>query len=59
MEEMEKLPILLMLVAGCGFAQPRPAAKKSTPPAKWPIESLAVEGLHTYTREQVLAVTGL
>jgi len=38
---------------------PRPAAKKSTPPAKWPIESLAVEGLHTYTREQVLAVTGL
>jgi outer membrane protein assembly factor BamA len=56
---MEKLLILLMLAAGCGFAQSRPAAKKSTPPAKWPIESLAVEGLHTYTREQVLAVTGL
>jgi len=60
MKEMEKLLILLMLVAGCGFAQPRPAAKKSAPaPAKWPIQSLVVEGLHAYTREQVLAITGL
>ena len=61
MEEMQKLPILLMLVSGCGFAQSRPAAKKKAepPPARWPIESLAVEGLHTYTREQVLAVAGL
>jgi outer membrane protein insertion porin family len=59
MEEMKKLLILLMLVSGCGFAQSRPAAKKSAPPARWPIESLAVEGLHTFTREQVLAVTGL
>jgi outer membrane protein insertion porin family len=56
---MEKLLILLMLVSGCGFGQSRPAAKKSAPPAKWPIASLAVEGLHTYTREQVLAVAGL
>jgi outer membrane protein insertion porin family len=56
---MEKLLILLMLVSGCGFAQPRPPAKKSTPPARWPIDSLTVEGLHTYTREQVLAVAGL
>jgi outer membrane protein assembly factor BamA len=57
---MEKLLILLMLVSGCGFAQSRPAAKKSAPaPARWPIDSLTVEGLHTYTREQVLAVAGL
>jgi outer membrane protein insertion porin family len=58
---MEKLLILLMLVSGCGFAQSRPAAKKKAepPPARWPIESLTVEGLHTYTREQVMAVAGL
>jgi outer membrane protein assembly factor BamA len=60
MKEMEKLLILLMLASGSGFAQPRPAAKKSAPaPARWPIQSLVVEGLHTYTREQVLAITGL
>jgi outer membrane protein assembly factor BamA len=63
---MEKLLILLMLVSGCGFAQSKqarpPAQKKAaaTPaPARWPIESLAVEGNHNYTREQVLAVAGL
>jgi outer membrane protein insertion porin family len=56
---MQKLLILLMLASGCGFAQSRPAARKSAPPARWPIESLTVEGLHTYTREQVLAVAGL
>ncbi|MGA2270787.1 MAG: POTRA domain-containing protein [Bryobacteraceae bacterium] len=58
---MEKLLILLMLVCGCGFGQSRPAAKKKAeaPAARWPIESLAVEGNHNYTREQVLAVTGL
>jgi outer membrane protein insertion porin family len=64
MKEMQKLLILLMLAAGCGFAQSKqarpPAQKKAAPaPAKWPIESLVVEGLHTYTREQVMAVTGL
>jgi outer membrane protein insertion porin family len=64
MKEMEKLLILVMLAAGCGFAQTKqtrpPAQKKAAPaPAKWPIESLAVEGTHNYTREQVLAVTGL
>ena len=59
-KDMQKLLILVMLVSGGGFAQPRPAAKKAAPaPAKWPIESLVVEGLHTYTREQVLAVAGL
>src|SRR4029077_11014882 len=38
------------------------AAPKKAPapdPAKWPIESLRVEGNHNYTREQVLAVAGV
>ena len=63
---MKKLLILVVLAAGCGFAQSKqarpPAQKKAAPapaPAKWPIESLAVEGLHTYTRAQVMAVAGL
>src|ERR1019366_5469670 len=61
---MKKQLILVMLAAGCGFAQSKqtrpPAQKKAAPaPAKWPIESQAVEGTHNYTREQVLAVTGL
>jgi outer membrane protein assembly factor BamA len=55
--------IFLMLASGCGFAQaPRPARKKAAPPppaTQWPIQSLAVEGNHTYTAAQVLAVAGL
>src|SRR6202040_1833190 len=46
-----------------GFAQPRPAPKKQAavgqPPARWPIESITVEGLHIYTREQIVETTGL
>jgi len=58
---MSWLLISVMLAAGPGFAQTRPAAqKKSTPaPAKWPIASLVVEGTHNFTREQVLAIAGL
>ena len=57
--------VFLMLAAGCGFAQTRrPAQKKAAaaapPPAtQWPIQTLAVEGNHTYTSGQVLAVAGL
>ncbi len=58
--------LLLLLAPAPGFAQSHPArpAQKKTeapPPAanQWPIHSLAVEGIHNYTREQVLAVAGL
>ena len=65
--------ILAALTAGAGFTQTggtRPPAKKAVSkaapkkvtapaPAKWPIESLQVEGNHNYTREQVLAVAGV
>jgi outer membrane protein insertion porin family len=51
-----------MLAAACGFAQGR-AAQKTAPAAaataKWPIENINVEGIHHYTREQVLAASGL
>ncbi len=38
-------------------AQPKPAPAQSA--AAWPIESIDLEGLHEYSREQVLAVAGL
>ncbi len=60
---MNWLLVFVMLVSGCGFAQTRPARKKTAPPAQpateWPIQTLAVEGNHIYTAEQVLAVAGL
>jgi len=62
---MKRLLISLMLASACGFAQ-APAQKKppvrpvSTAPAgRWPIESIVVEGIRIYSREQVLAVAGL
>ena len=52
-----------MLALGLGFGQaPQPDRKKApAAPAlgRWPIESLKVEGNHSYTPEQVLAVAGL
>ena len=52
-----------MLAPGLGFAQaPAPAQKKAPAaptPGRWPIQSLQVEGNHSYTQEQVLAVAGL
>ena len=57
---MKWLLPFLMLAAGLGFAQaPAPPQKKAAAPARWPIESLQVEGNHSYTLEQVLAVAGL
>lgn len=61
---MKWLLPFLMLGPGLGFAQtPPPAQKKASvpaaAPARWPIESLKVEGNHSYTPEQVLAVAGL
>ena len=59
---MKWLLLILMLAPGPGFGQTPPARKKSTPAAaqaRWPISSLAVEGTHNFSREQVLAIAGL
>jgi outer membrane protein assembly factor BamA len=63
---MKWLLLFLMLAPGLGFAQaPQPAQKKApaapAAPAtgRWPIESLQVEGNHSYTPEQVLAIAAL
>jgi outer membrane protein insertion porin family len=52
-----------MLVVVPGFAQaPSAAQKKAAPtlaPSKWPIATLAVEGTHNFSREQVLAIAGV
>lgn len=52
-----------MLAAGLGFGQaPQPAQKKATRApvdGRWPIESLKVDGNHSYSLEQVLAIAGL
>ena len=62
MKNMKRLLFAWMLAGAWGFAQTRPApsnAPASPPPARWPIESLRVEGNHTYSVEQILAVAGL
>src|SRR3989442_8294421 len=56
--------ILTLLVCAPAFAQPRPrSGKKSTakaePATRWPVESLTVQGNHDYSKDQILAVTGL
>ena len=62
--------ILLLLLAAVCTAGPqnrrvrKPAAAPApTPqaaePTSWPLETLAVEGAHNYTAEQILAVAGL
>jgi outer membrane protein insertion porin family len=60
---MRWLLLFLMLAPGLGFAQAPPPAQKKAPAgpgsARWPIESLLVEGNHSYTPEQVLAVAAL
>ena len=62
---MNWLLFLLMLAAGPGFGQARPASRKAAKktetavPNKWPIEKLMVEGNRNYAAGQVLAVAGL
>jgi outer membrane protein insertion porin family len=60
---MKWLVPFLMLATGLGFGQAPPPPQKKAPaapaPGRWPIESLQVEGNHSYTAEQVLAVAGL
>lgn len=50
------LALLLISAGGMGEAQKRAPAPA---PTAWPIESIGVEGLEDYTREQVLAVLNL
>lgn len=63
---MKWLLLVLMLAPETGFAQARPAARKTAPkkaeapaPTKWPIETLLVDGNHIYSADQILAVAGL
>jgi outer membrane protein assembly factor BamA len=57
---MKWLLPFLMLAPGLGFGQaPAPAQKKAAAPARWPVDSVQVEGNHSYTPEQVVAVAGL
>ena len=58
------LALVLLLAPVQNFAQaPKKSAKKAparvAAPEKWPIQSLAVEGNHNYTGDQILAVAGL
>ncbi len=59
---MKWLLPFLMLAPVVGFGQAsRPAQKKATaaPLGRWPVEGLKVEGNHSYSVDQVLAITGL
>jgi outer membrane protein insertion porin family len=55
------LLIVMMLGAGVGMPGAEAQTKRAKAPAatRWPIESLTVEGNHNYTKDQILAVTGL
>ena len=62
-----KVWLIFLLLYTPGLAQTAPkrtpakkaGAPKKAAPAKWPVETLTVEGNRNYTREQVLAVAGL
>lgn len=57
--------LVLLLMCGSGVWIPAASAqtRRSKAPApkatRWPIQNLVVEGNHTYTKEQILAVAGL
>jgi outer membrane protein assembly factor BamA len=55
--------LISLAVFAAAFAQTRPAPKKSAPAiqsgARWPVESITVEGNRIYKREQIVAATGL
>ena len=56
------LVLLLMCGYGAGIPSASAQTKRAKAPAKaarWPIQSLTVEGNHNYTQVQVLAVAGL
>jgi len=60
--DMTRALFIVMLATASGFAQPKSIPKKAAPAAlvaRWPIQSLAVEGSRIYKPEQILAVAGL
>ena len=59
---MKWLLLILMLAPAAGFGQT--VSRKTAPPAaqntaRWPIDSITIEGSHNFSREQILAVAGL
>jgi outer membrane protein insertion porin family len=60
-KDMKRLIPFLMLAPVLGFGQASAQKKATVAPAlgRWPIEGLKVEGNHSYTVEQVLAITAL
>jgi outer membrane protein insertion porin family len=61
---MKRVLFFLMLAPACGFGQAGAKAatapkKAAAAPARWPIESITIEGTRNFTREQVLALAGL
>jgi outer membrane protein assembly factor BamA len=49
------LRIVSILLACCGFL----AAQTNAPSEAWPLEHIAIDGIHNYTREQVLGIAKL
>ena len=58
---MRPILVLLLAVWAGGAAEAQKGGHKSPPAARsaWPIESIRIEGLHDYTRDQVLAILNL
>ncbi len=50
--------VLFVWAGGAAEAQKRPKAHPAAP-TSWPLESIRIEGLHDYTRQQVLGALGL
>ncbi len=62
MTRMTRLPILFLLLAVVGFPQTARTGHGKSSPAlrvKWPIRSIHIEGNHIYSREKLIAITGL
>ena len=51
--------VLLLLICVLSPAVAAAQQKGGPSPLRWPIQSLAVEGNKTYSKEQILAVAGL
>jgi outer membrane protein assembly factor BamA len=57
-----KRALAVLLLAACAGAQPparRQGGEQPPGPAAWPIEAIAVEGNKLYTKEAIIAVSGL
>jgi outer membrane protein insertion porin family len=56
---MRRLLLVLTLIPAVGFAQAGARSRTAAATAKWPIESLQVEGNQHYSQAQILAAAGL